>query len=234
MKNHSIVIGEAKCGTSSLHKYMNQHPKVCSKKEINFFEKNNSITNYFDLFDKTEYTIENSPKYFRHRGMAKKISNLLPNIKIILLLRNPIDRLYSNYNMNKKFHNGINHIKDFESYVGYPNQPTGYLNNNINNYYSNLIEWYDFFDRNSIFIIKSEDLFENTNEITNEIFGFIGVDSYKINDTKPLIPYYRGKNVKPKEHYPPINIKTKEWLREYFKEKNVKLYDLIERDMLWD
>jgi hypothetical protein len=139
-----IIIGVQKSGTSSLHYYLNQHPNLVGSepKEIHYFDRwiNYGYSlkwyeNHFKSFSKREQLFfESSPNYIYYESVAKKIHEFYPNIKLILVLRNPIERAYSAWNMYKQmFEEG----KDFESKKGkYPGTP-------------NLIHKYLFKNRNS-------------------------------------------------------------------------------------
>lgn len=104
-----IIIGAQKSGTSSLHYYLNQHPElICSiPKEIHYFDRmiNYGYTlkwyeNHFkSLFGNNKLFFESSPNYIYHRSVANHISRYYPNIKLILILRDPVERAFSAWNM---------------------------------------------------------------------------------------------------------------------------------------
>ena len=123
VKPNFIIIGAPKCGTTSLYKYVGQHPDVymSENKEPKFFAfaetdlnfsghqkavnqiKSSTTRNFEDylaLFQKgKDYKIrgEASPIYFHYPGTARRIKYYLPGIKMALILRNPVDRLYSDW-----------------------------------------------------------------------------------------------------------------------------------------
>jgi len=111
-----IIIGVQRGGTTSLYKYMTKHPKIIPalKKEIHFFDNKfgKGLSWYESQFmqnpffcllkrkRKSEDTItgEASPYYIYHPHVPKRISKILPNVKLIAILRNPIERAFSHYN----------------------------------------------------------------------------------------------------------------------------------------
>ena len=114
MKPDFIIIGSEKCGTTSLYEYLKKHPNIIAStgKEVSFFDKNfhrgngwyksffpSLLTKFFkQTFSRTKIlTFEATPRYLIHPHAAKRISKLYPNVKLIVLFRNPIDRAYSHY-----------------------------------------------------------------------------------------------------------------------------------------
>jgi Sulfotransferase domain len=100
-----IILGGAKCGTTSLYFYLIQHPKILPsiKKELFFFNKFHKTTEWYrkqfpEIIGEEEITGEGTPIYFVHPQVARRIFDYNPKIKLIVLLRNPVDRAYSQYN----------------------------------------------------------------------------------------------------------------------------------------
>ncbi len=106
-----MIIGTQKAGTSSLHYYLNQHPQLSGShpKELNYFNRdihfNKSLSSYEDHFrgwNQNKY-FESTPSYFYIPGVCEAIQHAYPNIKVIVVLRDPIKRAYSAWNMYKDF-----------------------------------------------------------------------------------------------------------------------------------
>ena len=112
-----IIVGAARSGTTSLYEYLENHPSVLPpvKKETGFFNyAYNNNSNWYKMYfptiaekQKAENIQKNSiitgeatPSYLIDPRVPKRISSLLPKIKLIILLRNPIDRAISHYNLN--------------------------------------------------------------------------------------------------------------------------------------
>lgn len=105
-----LIVGVAKAGTTSLFWYLAQHPDVCgsSQKEVNFFSPviygrhpEMSLDHYAGHFDECSgerYRLEATPKYFLGgRELAKVVDETLPGVRILVNLRNPVDRFWSAY-----------------------------------------------------------------------------------------------------------------------------------------
>lgn len=132
---------------------------------------------YSDLFNdvKNEKAIgEASPQYFTRPLAAKNIKKYIPEVKLIVSLRNPIERSYSHYLMdvrqgreNKPFLDAF-----FEKNNGHYKQMVKH-----GLYYSNLTAWYDSFLEDQMKIVFFEDLISNPKELFKEIFDFLGVDN---------------------------------------------------------
>ena len=116
-----LIIGSAKAGTTSLHYYLNQHPEIymtavkeprffaLEGKNLNFSGPDKDIINstsvttyeeYIALFEEvsSEKAIgETSPLYLYSEKAIQRIHHYLPDVKLIVILRNPIDRAFSCY-----------------------------------------------------------------------------------------------------------------------------------------
>ena len=250
-----IIIGAAKSGTTSLYDYLSQHPSVHSAlwKEIYFFDRyfprginwyrSNfpyKIQKFFStkILKKKFLTGEATPTYLHHPLTAKRIFELLPNIKLIILLRNPIDRAYSHYQMEKRlgyeeltFEEAINletsrlegeSEKMFQNpnYYSYARQIYSYLTSGI--YVDQLKSWMNYFPKNQFLIINSDDFENNQNKIFKEVEIFLDIDHVKINFSKKNIGKYSS-----------INIETRNKLYDFFISYNEKLYSLLNQNYGW-
>jgi hypothetical protein len=109
-----LIIGAAKCGTTSLHNYLMGHPCIAPafQKEVHFFDANfhKGVSWYRAQFPIRVHarsgkarraagllTGESSPYYIFHPPSPARIAATLPRAKLIALLRNPVDRAYSHY-----------------------------------------------------------------------------------------------------------------------------------------
>ena len=99
-----IVIGAQRCGTTSLYAYLSSHPQVVPaiKKEVHFFDYNfgkglDWYRSHFPRWTPMGVTGEATPYYMFHPNAAKRVYQVIPQTKLIMLLRNPIDRAYSHY-----------------------------------------------------------------------------------------------------------------------------------------
>ena len=250
-----IIIGAAKSGTTSLYDYLIQHPYIYSAlwKEIYFFDryygrgiswyKANFPSKIYKFFitriqKKPFLTGEATPTYIHHPLTPKRISEFLPDIKLIILLRNPVDRAYSHYQMEKKlgfenhsFEEAIE-LENFRlkgenekiiknmNYYSYKRQIYSYLTSGI--YIDQLKLWMEYFPKKQFLIINSEDFENNPNKVFEDVESFLNIDHFKIKFSKKNV----GK-------YNPINPETRKKLSDFFIPHNERLYSFLNQNYGW-
>ncbi|NER27351.1 MAG: sulfotransferase [Symploca sp. SIO1C4] len=182
-----IIIGAGKCGTTSLHDYLDQHPQIyiCPQKETNFFideaTKNKlkrwnpiiSIEDYSALFKNAspnQVIGEISTNYYAFPESAQLIHDLLPEVKIIAILRDPTNRAFSEYQM---FVRAGHEKRDFAEAIS-DSQRKSYVKRGL--YYSELLPFFDTFDRDKIKICLYEDFNKEPEKFVQDFFQFIEVD----------------------------------------------------------
>ena len=247
-----IIVGTQKGGTSSLYKYLLQHPDILSalKKEIHYFDLNydkriNHYLAYFPLrlpWNQKKITGEASPYYMFHPHAIKRIAYHFPETKIIVLLRNPVTRAYSHYNHEKKLgreersfdeiagdqHDLINSIKEWyssikdESYYSYELHRHSYLLRG--KYDFQIRNIFKHFDSSNILIIQSEEMFDEPNLVFKETIDFLGLSPVKLNN-------YTTHN---SNEYKSINEKTRKNLSICYSKHNEKLFNLIQKRFHWE
>jgi len=253
-----LIIGVQRGGTTSLYKYLTKHPKIIPalKKEIHFFDINfdKGVSWYQSKFKQNPFfmilykkkkfkdsiTGEATPYYIYHPYGAQRISKIIPNVKLIVLLRNPVERAYSHYHHEVRlkaerlsFEDAIKEeskrledetekmLKD-ENYYSFNHQHFSYLQRGI--YIDQLEVWTKKFPKEQILILSSEDLYSNSNEICNEVFSFLNLPNYNL---KKIKAYYTGS-------YKSMREDTRKELIEYFKPHNEKLFNFLKKDFGWN
>ena len=248
-----IVIGVVRSGTTSLYHYLSQHPSIVKSTydELGYFDSNyklglNWYKSFFpSIFEKKKVIQKNkkfmtydvTPFYIYHEKAPQRIHQILPNSKLIVILRNPIDRSYSNYCMGDPREKRKK--KTFEEVIVDEKKILNKINkNNVDEYYNfvhtsmlargfyaeQLENWYKIFSKDQILIIKSEEFATETNKIMNNIFDFLGLSHYDIPDNSK----------KNKLHYEVMKKETRIDLIEFFRPYNEKLYSLIGRNFNWE
>jgi len=251
-----VIIGAPRCGTTSLYNYLAQHPFVAPafRKEVHFFDLNyNKGLSWYRanfptvlsarLFEQKHgrplLTGEASPYYLFHPHAPRRIRQHLPGAKLIVLLRNPIERAYSHYNLARKlgledlsFEEGLKKeserlegevskmLRD-EFYLSKSHRHHSYLQKGI--YADQLKTWFDLFPREQILILKSEDLFSDPSTTFRQVLDFLHLPPWEP-------PEYEKYNAL---EYQKIDPSTRKWLAEYFQDHNRRLYDLLGRDFGW-
>jgi hypothetical protein len=243
-----IIIGAQKCGTSTIFKHLGKHPeiKLPRKKELHFFDENYSLGLdwYLRYFNKNRDTVpvctgEASPFYFFHPLAPVRIYNTYPDIKLILLLRNPVNRAYSQYqHMKRKGRISLSfeHCIRLEEDVLAGRKEAFYQEENHSDlmyrrfsfltrsrYAEQLAEWYRYFDREQLLIIRSEDYFKDAGQTFQQVFRYLGLPPAEISINKKHNP----------SDYPPMKPETREQLAAYFEPFNRQLYEMTGRDFEW-
>lgn len=186
-----FIPGAAKSGTTTLHELLNLHPDICmsSLKEPVFwnnlsYESPENIKKYNNLFANKDAQIvgESTTSYMLFKNFIPRIKkHYQSNPKFVFILRNPIDRCYSNYcwmvgrgQEKKSFKNSIIYDlnREFEE-VGYI--PNYYYQTGL--YFKWLIRFYDNFDPSNIKIITLEHLKITPLKTANACFEFLGIDT---------------------------------------------------------
>ena len=249
-----IIIGSMKCGTTSLYYDICEHPcaSPAAYDEIGFFDSNFHLgLNWYRSMFPTKRRIEDirrkegvaitgedTPFYFWNPVAAKRIQKLLPNIKLITILRNPIDRAYSEYqdlvssesnspSFETFIENEINARRKDSSLITEDNfeifnQKNSYLLKGI--YVDQLKIWAGLFPKEQIFTLSTENL--NSEPITalESVFQYLNLPDYKIKNIQ------RQKQKK----YVPMNSQTRKILIEFFKPHNERLFKFIGKKFDWD
>lgn len=177
-KPQFLGIGAQKAGTTWLYENLRMHPELYLPvpKELHYFDQQISHNlNYWGFFESDKkINGEITPAYsVLSYERIKYIYRILPNVKIILILRNPIERAWSQIMMTfvKKQNRPIEEVKE-EEILHFMK-----LYNCINrsNYIQIMENWKDVFPENQIFIGMYEDIKNNPKIFLNNIFRFLGV-----------------------------------------------------------
>jgi hypothetical protein len=106
-----FIVGAQKSGTSALHSYLEKHPQLASGdiKEIHFFDREQNFAQgasfyrlFFPIISKNRMSIDSTPKYLYYSHCAERIHDYSPQAKIVILLREPVARAFSAFNMYKQ------------------------------------------------------------------------------------------------------------------------------------
>jgi len=170
------------------------------------------------------------------------VAKTLPKAKLIVLLRNPIDRAYSQYQHQLRqsgvealsFEEAIDaeekrlageeeKIRQNEKYASFNHRHYSYLARST--YINQLPAWLNIFPREQLLILKSEDLYTAPASIVRQTLEYLNVPVST--EQRTYKPFNEAK-------YTPMKPETRARLVEYFKPYNARLYDLLDRDFGWD
>ena len=191
MKVNTFIVGAPKTGTTSLYYYLNQHTNVCmsSIKEPNFFSAKevnslfyksqivDDINEYHKLFSQNKKQIigEASVSYLFFDEVPNRIYKYNPKAKIIILLRNPIERAISHYLMD--FRLGFC-SENFEDIIAQPEIFPQYYQQylELGNYFLQLKRYINVFNENQLSIVFYDDLKSNSQKVMKHIFSFLEIE----------------------------------------------------------
>ena len=200
---NAIGIGGTKCGTTSLFWYMRQHPDVSASrlKELHYFDDqfDKPIAWYranFSSVGRSALRFECTPGYLHHPLAPQRAASVVPHAKLIVLLRNPVDRAYSHY--NQAVRQGLEALS-FEEALEREEARLAQLDPNApvppkhwawslkrRGFYAEALKrWLKHYDRQRFLILRSEDLFADPQRAMDEVFCFLGLAARAVPDLRP-------------------------------------------------
>lgn len=197
MKVNTLIIGAGRSGTTSLYEYLKQHPAICFSltKEVHYFsipELYKRGENYFhSLFPdyKNQEIVATADTYLLiDKEAPARIKKYNPAMKIIILLRDPVERAYSNYNYSVNYGHEKEKMTFIES-LSLENKRLHELNiveqNNLLHfygslYYQHISYWNQFFPMENFMILSTVDLHKSPQETICRVFSFLGITEIKI------------------------------------------------------
>ncbi|NJK49727.1 sulfotransferase [Candidatus Gracilibacteria bacterium] len=205
-----LIIGAAKAGTTALHTYLQQHPQVymTPDKETNFFAFEGEHLNFqgigdeainqFSITDLKSYQAEFQnvsdekaigeacPLYLYHSKAPERIYSYIPHVRLIAILRHPVDRAYANY--LHIIRDDREPCRDFERAL---QQEKKRIDENwewfwhyiqLGYYAAQLQRYYEIFARDQIRVYLYEDLCQNSLTLMQDIFRFLEINDNFIPD----------------------------------------------------
>jgi len=242
-----LIVGAQKAGTTSLLDLLCQHPGVGApvRKEVHFFDHEfdrgpDWYRAHFPRARAATVSGEATPYYLFHPLAPRRAAELVPDAHLIVLLRDPIDRAFSQHNHERVL--GFEQL-DFEAalaaeaarlggeeerliaepgYRSFAHQHHSYLERG--RYAGQLERWLECYPRERVLVLSAEDLFADPVSTAAEAQVFLGLERLAPADTA-------AKNAR---SYAPIEPAARARLRAEFAADNARLYELVGRDFGWD
>lgn len=208
-----IVIGAAKAGTTALYWYLAEHPEIFMSriKETNYFAYGRdgegrllygdqevhrfpvtSLSAYEQLFAEATGAAaigEASPIYLESPQAAGRIRDLLPEVRLICSLRHPVDRAYSDYQMDRRWRgHRLHSVRDLTPASAWARPGSRWMQ--IGRYHDQLKRYYDLFPREQIYVFLFDDLKRDPLKTVQGIYRFLGVEPEFVPDLDA--PHNRG------------------------------------------
>ena len=244
----ALSLGAQKAGTTSLFTYLTQHPLVGrpTRKEIGYFDINfdrglSWYRAHFPIRRPNTLTLEASTGYLDYLHAPERVARVLPAVRLIVLLRDPVDRAWSHYRHTVRLsHEAL----AFEDAIAQEGSRTNWIYERMEHdeafysrdrdYYSylrrgryveQLERWLAVFPREQLLVLWTEDLEKNPGDVVKQAFSFLDLPAYegvryeRLNsDTEPGVK---------------MRLETHQRLQEYFQPYNVRLAELLGCDVRW-
>lgn len=258
-----LGIGAQRCGTTWLHKCLAEHPQVgtASIKEAHFFDNewDRGIAWYESFFEGCVGALavgEVTPEYISDPLAVERMASVIPNAKLIAIVRNPIDRAYSAYWLRRKEFQGLSFEEAIE-------KEPDLLDRGL--YADQIRRVLKHYSRDQLLVLLFDDLERDDKAFMRRVFEFLGVDSeYRPSPlgrthNAVLFPYAqdilhrlrlygiirfvkrtglhllirRWHRASGKRRYPPMKEATRKHLQQYFDEPNGQLEELLGVVLHW-
>jgi hypothetical protein len=241
-----LIIGAARSGTSSLYSYLQEHPDVylprTKRPEPHFFFKASEYARgiddyearYFSEWSGEKAVGEASTSYLFGPETPARIAAHLGDVRLIAMLRNPIERAHSSYWHTVR--SGLETL-DFDEAVLREDErtaalegsdlaeikPYSYLARGL--YFQQLSRWYEVFEEKQLHVVLFDDFVSDTRSVLRGILSFLGVDAGRVPEDLGRIE----NRSTPDEAM--ISDGTLRHMRSYFAEDVRALERLLSRDL---
>ena len=241
-----VIIGAQKCGTTAFYNLLTKHPNVepAAVRELHYFDRPDRFHKGTEWYrrcfplpqwknERRSITGEKTPYYLFHPHVPKRMAEVVPFVRLIVLLRNPVDRAYSHYHhhiaiiekgrwseetLNLRV-SGRTEPRTFEEAI--EQQNSTYLPRGI--YVDQLLRWSEHFSKEQMLVLKSENFFEHTRDTMRLVQEFLDLP-YQQLDLPPRKTDHR---------YEPMDPATRRRLEAYFEPHNQRLYEHLGVDFRW-
>jgi hypothetical protein len=249
-----IVAGAQKSGTTSLWAYLSEHPYVEPpiSKEMSYFDVNfHRGTDWYRMhFPLAEAAGADAPRiltgestayYMFHPRAPGRIAQTAPQTKIILLLRNPVDRAFSHYQLKLR---RLQETLSFEDALDaeesrlageeekiladdryYSEAHDRYSYQARGRYLEQVVRWQKLFPPQRLLLVESGEFFKNTAEVFDRVLAFLGLPGWHPPQFGNRFPGKYKEKMKPE---------TRERLIRYFVPHNQRLYAHLGKQFAWD
>ena len=247
-----VVIGAMKCGTSTLFERLRQHPQIVPshRKEVHFFDRHyDSGERWYRAQFPYTWNVpqgaisgEASPFYLLCPPIAGRIHAFNPNMRLIALLRDPVERAISHY-----FHalrSGKETLPIMEALdaeqertadawqralqgqCSYDRELIWFSYQRRGLYLEQLQRYWQVFDPQQLYIESSDRLFSDPAACLADIFDFLGVDAGF------RVPVQKSRGIATNKETLPDAVYER--LRDYFREPNARLFSALDSDLGWN
>ncbi len=208
-----ILAGVQKSGTTALHYFLTRHPNITmgDQQEIHFFDNDamfvsqveyEQLHKHYSLLAPSIIAGDCTPSYIYHEPAAERIWKYNPKIKLLVLLRNPVERAFAHWNMQRfkdreplGFFDAVREEKT--RITGAPPAEARRFAYVDRGFYARQLErLFKFFPREQVKVVKFEEFKERQHETLVSIFSFLDLDPLRPVRAKDrnIVPYDRAMN----------------------------------------
>lgn len=246
-----LIVGGQRCGTNSLYEHLVLHPDVrraLASQEVHFFDRHfhRGLSWYRGQFPLRPpggraawATGESTPYYMFHPLVPRRIADALPEVRLIALLRDPIERAYSHYHHERsrgvetlpfeeaiereaeRLAGEVERITADPGYQSFTHQHFSYLARG--RYLEQLHALYSMFPQDRILVLVSERYFADPSAGYARVLSFLGL--------RPFSPAGFGRHNQGR--YPGMAPGLRRRLAEHFAEPNDRLFRFLNEDCPW-
>lgn len=244
-----VVLGAQRAGTTSFYEAIGTHPSIhlAHRKEVHYYDLHygrgiNWYRANFPLVSKLkpgDLTGEATPHYLVHPTVPSRMAGTIPDAKLIVLVRDPIERAHSAWRLRRRQgldersfeeaiddeHDGpITAMVDWEGDLDAVTRILPYLYLAKGRYAEQLERWLGYYPREALCVIRSEDLFLEPQKQLEDLAEFLGIARFaaatvqKVNATAPA----------------DMSADTRKRLAEYYRPHNERLEALLGRSFGWN
>jgi Sulfotransferase domain len=243
-----LVLGAQKAGTTALYEYLRRHPQITgpSWKEVSFFDRHwargeSWYRGNFPNLARTRGKLvsEASPSYVFHPLAPQRVQEVVPEARLIVLVRNPVDRALSQYNHEVAlgreplpFEEALDaeeeRLRGEQERMAadpryFSREWWSHTYKARGRYAEQLQRWLAVFLREQLLVLPTDDLGSDPAQAHAQVLEFLGASPQRL-DSYPRV-YER--------EYEPMKPETRERLAAEFEEPNRRLYELLGRDLGW-
>jgi hypothetical protein len=208
-----ILAGAQKSGTTALHYFLSRHPDICmgDQQEIHFFDNDAHFVSAVDYEELHKHypplapsmiAGDCTPSYLYHETAAERIWNYNPNVKLLIILRNPVERAFAHWNMQRfKGREPLDFfdaVREEQTRIGgappVDARRFAYIDRGF--YGRQLERIFKFFPREQVKAVKFEQFRKKQRETLASIFSFLNCKPPRSIRSKDrnIVPYERAMN----------------------------------------
>jgi Sulfotransferase domain len=208
-----ILAGAQKSGTTALHNFLSRHPDITmgDQQEMHFFDNDTMFASdvdyeqlhkHYPLLAPSTIAGDCTPSYMYHEPAVERIWKYNPEIKLLIILRNPVERAFAHWNMQRfKGREPLDFfdaVREEQTRIGGapPAEARRFAYIDRGFYGRQLARIFKFFPRDQVKVLKSEVFKTNPAETLASIFSFLGHKPLRSMRSKDrnVVPYERAMN----------------------------------------